>query len=92
MTSLWTISKALHISLDKRLEDLKYVPYTISYVIRKLIQVDTFNELPKEKRPPSSIIWDGTPEELEEWIEEVVLEKHNNPTYGSIIIDLDEVE
>jgi len=35
------------------------------------MQVDGFGELPKEKRPPDSMIWDGTIEDIEKWIDEV---------------------
>ena len=47
------------------------MPYTISFLIRKRQQVDNLNELGKDKRPPESIIWDGTPEEMEEWLDNV---------------------
>lgn len=30
------------------------------------------NELPREKRPPDSILWDGTSEELNEWLDKVL--------------------
>ena len=47
------------------------MPYTISYVIRKRIQIDNLNEIPQDKRPPEMMIWDGTSEELEDWIDRV---------------------
>lgn len=47
------------------------MPYTISYIIRKRQQIDNLNELSKEKRPPDDIIWDGTPEQLEDWLDRV---------------------
>lgn len=51
------------------------LPWTISYVIRKREQVDSFSELPDEKRPPDKIIWDGTSEELNEWFDKVLKRK-----------------
>jgi hypothetical protein len=48
------------------------MPYTISYVIRKRQQIDTLAELPKEQRPPDSILWDGTSEDIDEWLENVM--------------------
>lgn len=39
-------------------------------------QIDNLNELPKEKRPPEDIIWDGTSEELDDWLDKV-LGTHN---------------
>jgi len=38
------------------------------------MQVDGLNQLPDEKRPPDLIIWAGTPEQIDEWLEKV-----NNP-------------
>lgn len=29
-------------------------------------------ELPKEKRPPDTVLWWGTPEDLEEWLDKVL--------------------
>jgi hypothetical protein len=42
-------------------------PHTISYVIRRRMQIDSYFELPEEKRPPRDI-WDK-PSELEEWFD-----------------------
>ena len=36
------------------------------------MQVDTLNELPEEKRPPELMIWDGSVDEINRWIREVV--------------------
>jgi hypothetical protein len=36
------------------------------------------NELPKDKRPPESIIWDGTSEELDDWLDRVFSSKASN--------------
>ena len=58
--------------LDPMVKNLYQLPYTISFVIRKLQQIDALNELPKEKRPPDKILWDGTSEELDEWLEKVL--------------------
>ncbi len=89
MSNVWTIAKELKIGL-KSLEDVARLPYTISYVIRKLIQVSSFNELPKEKRPPDSIVWWGTAEEIDSWIERVFDYKKFTP--NEIVIREDEVE
>jgi hypothetical protein len=80
---LWSIARALQIPIDKRIAELESVPYTISYVIRKRLQIDNLSELPKEKRPPDELIWDGYSEELDEWIERVV---YNNKPDGMDII------
>lgn len=51
------------------METLADLPYTISFVIRKRQQIDNLMELGKEKRPPEDLIWNGSSEDLEEWIE-----------------------
>ena len=61
----------MQIPLDPRIKELADLPYTISYIIRKRQQVDSLNELGKKQRPPESMIWDGTPEEMEDWLENV---------------------
>ena len=66
------MSKALSIPLDPKVKDLSMLPFTISFVIRKLQQIDNLNELPKEKRPSDDIIWDGTSEEMDEWLDRVL--------------------
>jgi hypothetical protein len=63
----------LGIPLDTKIENVDQVPYTTSYVIRKRIQMDNLYEIPKNKRPTEKMIWDGSPEEMEEWMERVVL-------------------
>jgi len=81
---LWSIARALHTPIDSRITELESIPYTISYVIRKHLQIDNLSELPKEKRPPDKLLWDGYSEELEEWIERVVY--NNEPDGVDMII------
>ncbi len=54
------------------------MPYTISYIIRKRQQIDNLNELSKKHRPTDELIWDGTPEALELWLDEVISGKQQN--------------
>lgn len=54
------------------------------------MQVDNFNELPEEKRPPDSILWWGTLEEIEKWIDVAISGKKENN--GKFFISYDEVE
>lgn len=79
----------MQVPLDPKIKTLIDVPYTISYVIRKRQQLDSFAELPKEKRPPDKIIWEGTAEDLEDWFEKVF-------KYGEksqfIELNLDDIE
>jgi hypothetical protein len=83
------VSKALHIPLDKRIKTLPELPYTISFVIRKRQQIDNLSELPKEKRPPDSILWDGTSEEIDRWLDNVLGKK---ATSDIITITEDDIE
>jgi hypothetical protein len=62
----------LQIPLDPKVKELADLPYTISFIIRKRQQIDNLNELSKDKRPTEEIIWDGSSEELEEWLEKVL--------------------
>jgi hypothetical protein len=73
------VSKALSIPLDPKVKDLSMLPFTISFVIRKLQQIDNLNELPKEKRPNDEIIWDGTSEEMDEWLDRVLSNTSGTP-------------
>ncbi len=68
---LWRIVKETQQPLHKDLIGLSIneYPYTINFVIKKRLQIESFLELPKESRPPKSI-WDK-PSELEEWFERV---------------------
>lgn len=78
----------MSIPLDPKVKDLSQLPYTISFVIRKMQQIDNLNELSKEKRPTEEIIWEGTSEELDEWIDRVL----NNKGTDTIKLSIDDVE
>jgi len=58
--------------LHRDLPPTDELPWTINYVIKKRSQIDSFNELPQEKRPPDNILWYGTPEELDNWFDKVL--------------------
>lgn len=88
---MWSVAKSLQIPLDPKIKTLYDTPYTISYVIRKRQQVDNLNELPKEKRPTERLIWEGTAEEIDDWIDKV-FGKKPNPDLDMAIIDISEVE
>jgi len=77
---MWSVAKALRIPLDASISTLSDLPYTISYVIRKRQQIDNLNELPKEKRPPESMIWYGTSEDIDDWLERVFNKKQKQTT------------
>lgn len=66
---MWHIVRDSMVVFDYKFRDITDIPYTFSYLIRKRMQIDSWNELPKEKRPPEAI-WDK-PSELEEWFDRV---------------------
>lgn len=83
----------MHVPLDSRIKVLSDTPYTISFVIRKMQQIDNLNELPKEKRPTDDIIWEGTSEDLDEWLEKVLGDPKKRPQETiELVIKPDEVE
>lgn len=49
-------------------------------MVRKRQQIDSLSELPKEKRPTDEILWDGTPEDLDDWISKVLDIKRSDIT------------
>ena len=49
-------------------------------MIRKRQQIDNLSELPKDKRPPDDILWDGTPEDLDDWLDRVFDKKEGSTT------------
>lgn len=52
-------------------------------------QIDNLSELPKEKRPPDSIIWDGTSEDLEEWLDKVLGDRKGKTDVEILISDIE---
>jgi hypothetical protein len=80
----------LRTPIDNRIVEIRDIPYTISYVIRKRQQIDGFNELPKEDRPPYRLIWESPPEELEEWLESIFNSKSKKS--AEIFVSEDEIE
>lgn len=62
----------MQIPLDPRVTKLTELPYTLSFVIRKRQQIDSLSELPKEKQVPEELIWNGTIEEINEWVDSAI--------------------
>ena len=44
-------------------------PHTVTRAIEKRMQIESFMELPKDKRPPESI-WDD-PDKIDDWFDRV---------------------
>jgi hypothetical protein len=57
-------------------------------VVRKLQQVDSIRELPKDKKPPDRLLWDGSSDELNDWLDRVFDNKRSN----EIDLELDNIE
>lgn len=77
---MWTIARDLKVPLDTKIDKLTDIPYTLSYVIRKRIQVDSLYELPKDKRPSDDMIWNKSSDELDNWLERVISGKQEKKT------------
>lgn len=83
------MSKALQIPLDPSVKKLMDIPYTYSFVIKKRMQIDSLNELSKEKRPPDDIIWNGSQEDMEDWLDKVLKRKDKHSS-DSLVLDISE--
>ena len=56
-------------------------------------QIDNLNELPKDKRPPEDIIWEGTSDDLDEWLDRVLGDpKKRTQDKVQLLIKDDEIE
>lgn len=77
--------------MHENLPSADELPWTISYVIRKRAQIDSFNEIPSEKRPPDDLIWYGTQKDIDEWFKKV-LKTTGNPNEFILNISEDEIE
>ncbi len=60
------------------------MPWTMSYVIKKRRQVSSFNEMQKEKRPPDKIVWWGTEDEIDDWLDRVYNREGNKQDEGGL--------
>lgn len=87
---LWHIVKKLSIPLHDSLKDLSVndYPYTVTFLIKRRMQIDSYLELPEDKRPPKSL-WDS-PSKLDEWFDRVF--DHKKQTEFSIPLDENELE
>lgn len=83
----WRIAKSLNLPFTD-IKDPSYIPCTIAYAVRKMEQLDSFAELPKDKTPPRSI-WHNE-YKLDWWFKEV-LESNKKPEQD-MYINMSEVE
>jgi hypothetical protein len=81
----WHIVQNSKLLLDKDIKTVLGLPYTLSFVIRRRMQINSWMELPEDKRPPESI-WDS-PSQVEEWFDRVLTGKQTE-----FNIPVDEIE
>lgn len=80
------------IPLDNHIASLTDIPYTISYVIRKRLQIDNLNELPEDKRPTDYIMWHSNPDILENWLDKVMDRKGKKQDDENAVLEVDTFE
>lgn len=57
------------------------------------MQVDSFNELPSEKRPPDKMVWEGSSEDIDKWLDDVFDRQKKNKGNGiELVISDEEIE
>ena len=86
---LWRITQKLGTPLTDGLPTSSYdMPHTVNTVVRYREMIDSFNELPKEKRPPENI-WFSS-ERLEVWFDDVF--RTDRSSSSVIELNVSEVE
>jgi len=84
------MSKALGIPLVEGLTTADNMPHPISFAVMYRERIDSFRELPKDKRPPRNL-W-NKPYRLEQWFDEVFDRKDNTTKNEFVEFDDSEVE
>ncbi len=87
---MWSTSKSLGIPLRKDLPEPADMPWSIAYCIRKREQVNSYSELPKDKRPPEIMIWWGTQEDIDNWFDRVFSKGGKNKPQDVVVVDISE--
>lgn len=88
---VWRIVKELNYPLHESLRALSVFeyPHSVNYVIKRRMQLDSYLELPEDKRPPRSI-WDK-PSELNEWFDRIFSDGEKQTEF-KLSVDEDEIE
>jgi hypothetical protein len=89
---MWATSKSLGKPLQSDLPEPSEMPWTIAYCIRKREQVNSYAELPKDKRPPEIMTWWGTQEELDRWFDRVFKRDKDKKHQAVVIADIDDTD
>ena len=78
----------MQVPIDPKINSLEDIPYTVAFVMKKRVQLDNLNELEKKKRPPEMMIWDGTSDDIEDWLDKV-FDRKEPDTFELVISDSD---
>ena len=84
--NIWVIANTLKQPLHPSLQSTSEYPHTVSFCCRKQMQIDSFMELPKEKRPPKRM-WDDS-EKLEDWFDRV-FDRKKQTEYNLYVDDIE---
>lgn len=66
------------------------IPYTISYAINYRARINSFQELPKDKRPPRNL-WDKS-HKLEKFFDEIFSDKKDRKDQKFVDFDMEDVD
>ena len=84
-----SVMREMALPLIEDFRSVMELPHTVSFFIRKMGQIMSFDELTKDKRPPE-VIWDNS-EALENWFDNVFEyrkdKSSSTPEAMSIIIE-----
>jgi len=82
------LHKTIGVPLAEDIETATDLPHTLSFAILYRDRIDSFNELPKDKRPPRNL-WDK-PYELEKFFDAIWGDKESGKDTGQDFYDIDE--
>ena len=72
-----SLHKAIGVPLAEDIETATDLPHTLAYAIMYRERIDSFNELPKDKRPPRNL-WDK-PYALSDYFDDLWGDKEGKP-------------
>lgn len=84
------LHKAIGVPLAEDIETATDLPHTLSYAILYRERIDSFNELPKDKRPPRNL-WDK-PFALSNYFDNLWGDAAKGKDKGQNFYDIDEDE
>lgn len=85
-----TLYKVAGIPLAEGISSVQDLPHTLTQAIVYRARIDSFSELPKEKRPPRNL-WDK-PHALNDFLDHIWDKRSNEGGKDYVDIDLEDVE